>query len=229
MKKKYYKTIKFELADTIGHLILDQPPSNKMTLAFFEELNHLIGFINKSKELKGLIISGNGRHFSSGTDLPAILEVVETSAVTDDAGSHVKIPDFLLKNYFSMRALEQLSFPVVAAIRGACLGSAMELTLFSHFRFCSEDAVFGLPESTFNLIPGLGGISKIFHLSGKARAMELILKGNIFPASEALKYKLVDRIIPKKELIQQSLVFARSISSGYIKDKKKLYLKNFFE
>lgn len=229
MKKKYYKTIKFKLSDTIGHLVLDQPPSNKMTFAFFAELNHLIQNIEESKDIKGLVISGNGRHFSSGTDLAAILDVVDKRTIKDASGRPVIIPDFLLKNYFSMRILEQLSFPVIAAIRGACLGSAMELTLFSHFRFCSEDAVFGLPESTFNLIPGLGGISNIYHLSGKARAMELILKGNTFPATEALKFKLVDRILPKKELFHQSFLFAKSISSGYRKEKRKLYLKNFFE
>lgn len=220
--------MKFTLTDTIGHLVLNQPPSNKMTLSFFAELNHLVQYIEKLKEIKGLVISGNGRHFSSGTDLPAILEVVEQNTIVDALGHPVIIPDFLLNNYLSLQILERLPFPVLSAIRGVCLGSAMELTLFSHFRFCSEDSVFGLPESTFNLIPGLGGISKVYHLSGKAKAMELVLKGKTFLASEALKFKLVDKILPKKELIQQSCIFIKSISSGYRKEKKKLYLKNFF-
>lgn len=213
----------------IGHLVLNQPPSNKMTLDFFAEFNHLVQRIEKSEEIQGLIISGYGRHFSSGTDLPAILDVVEQKTILGVSGQPVTIPDFLLKNYLSLRTLELLPFPVVSAIRGACLGSAMELTLFSHFRFCSEDAVFGLPESTFNLIPGLGGISKVAYLSGKAKAMEFILKGNTFPAAEALILKLVDKILPKKDLIHQAVLFVKSISSGYRKEKRRLYLKNFFE
>jgi len=199
-----------------------------MTLAFFDELNHLVQSVGETEGIKGMVISGNGRHFSSGTDLQGILNEIEQKAISDDSNRPVHVPDFLLKNYSSLRIIEQLSIPVVAAIRGACLGSAMELALFSHFRFCSEDAVFGLPESTFNLIPGLGGILKVSHLSGKAKTMELILGGNTFPASDALKFKLVDKILPKKELISKSIFFARSVSSGYRKEKRKLYLKNFF-
>gem|GEM_PF-3749620 len=51
--------MKFTLTDTIGHLVLNQPPSNKMTLSFFAELNHLVQYIEKLKEIKGLVISGN--------------------------------------------------------------------------------------------------------------------------------------------------------------------------
>ena len=229
MKHREYHTIKFTITDTMGHLVLDQPPSNKMTLDFFNELYHLVRCLRKEKEIKGLVISGNGRHFSSGTDLQAILDAIEKKTIFNDSGRPVHFPGFLAKNYSSLQIMEQLPFPVVAAIQGVCLGSAMELALFSHFRFCSEDAVFGLPESTFNLIPGLGGIIKVSHLSGKARAMEMIMRGNTFPASEALRFGLVDGIISKKELISRSFLFARSVSSGYRMEKRNLFLRKYFE
>jgi len=229
VRPKKYHTIKFTITETIGHLVIDQPPSNKMTLVFFSELVHLVRYLRKEEEIKGLVISGNGRHFSSGTDLQALLNAIEQKTVFNDSGRPVCYPGFLAKNYSSLQIMERLPFPVVAAIQGVCLGSAMELALFSHFRFCSEDAVFGLPESTFNLIPGLGGIIKVAHLSGKARAMEMIMRGKTFPASEALRLGLVDQIISKKELISSSFMFARSVSSGYRIEKRNLLLRKYFK
>ncbi|MEI6456533.1 MAG: enoyl-CoA hydratase/isomerase family protein [bacterium] len=223
MKTKDYKTIGFHVSDGIARLILNQPPSNKMTMEFFRELDHLLPRLQRSAGIRAMVIYGNGRHFSSGTDLPILLDQIEMKMPVDG------IPGFLLKNYLTLGILDRLPFPVVAAVRGVCLGSAMELVLACHFRFCSKDALFGLPESTFNLIPGLGGILKVASLAGKARAIQLVIKGETFTASEALRLNLVDRILPKNELIEQSLVFAGSVAEKYRKGKRKLYLGKNFE
>jgi len=162
-----YKTIRFESDNGIASLLLDQPPSNRMNMELFRELDDLLPRIERSGDTKALIIYGNGRHFSSGTDLSSLLDEIEkNSPVT-------KVPEFLSRNYQALEILGRLPFPVIASIGGVCLGSAMELALTCHFRFCSSEAVFGLPESTFSLIPGLGGIRKAAALAGKSRTMQL--------------------------------------------------------
>jgi len=72
-----YNTITFSISDSIGHLVLSQPPSNRMTLAFFGELSDLVDRIRGMKELKALVISGQGRHFSAGADLGQLLSLVK--------------------------------------------------------------------------------------------------------------------------------------------------------
>jgi enoyl-CoA hydratase/carnithine racemase len=223
LKAKDYKTIGFHVSDGIARLIQNKPPSNKITMEFFVELDHLLSRLQRSSRIRAMVIHGNGRHFSSGTDLPLLLDEIEIKMQGEG------IPGFLLKNYFTLGILDMLPFPVVAAVSGVCLGSAMELALACHFRFCSNDALFGLPESTFNLMPGLGGIQKVASLAGKARAIQLVIKGETFGAPEALKMNLVDRILPKNILIEQSLVFAGSIAEKYRKGKRRIYLRKFFE
>jgi enoyl-CoA hydratase len=220
-------TIQFRVNEGVAHLILNQPPSNKMTLAFFSEFNRIIDQIQDNPAIKALVISGNGRHFSSGADLPALLAEIQKQSEVDTVGKLSFIPDFMRANYQSILKLEAMNIPVISAIRGVCLGSALELALFCHFRFCGEDTVFGLPETSFNLIPGLGGIRKMTSLAGKANALEFILRGKTFSAADALKIHIVDRIFPKRQVVDITLGFIRKIMDDYRKEKSGMYLKKF--
>jgi enoyl-CoA hydratase/carnithine racemase len=219
------KTLAFNINDGIGHLELIQAPANQMTTEFFSEFNELVGELRIMQGLDAIVISSRGRHFSSGADLEELLE----QAVTSGEQNHLEMNEnwraFSEKNYHSFLFFEETKIPVIAAIRGVCIGSALELALFSHFRFCGEDAVFGLPETTFNLIPALGGIRKFAALCGQAKAIELVLRGNTFGAEEAKQYHLVDRIIPRRKVVEYSISFARKVMKNYKKQKALLYLQ----
>jgi len=222
-----YSTLSFVLNDGIGHLEFNQPPSNEMSLAFFSELGQITDRMRSMSEMKALVVSGKGRHFSSGARLPELLSLAKDGNSGKSGAQESQMQKFLDENNRSFQFFEELKIPVISAIRGACLGSAFEITLFTHFRFCGEDAVFGLPETTFNLIPGIGGISRIYSLAGTAIALELVIRGNTFPAKEALKLHLVDLILPKKEVVQRAKEFALSLPSGYRKEKSRLYIRRY--
>jgi enoyl-CoA hydratase/carnithine racemase len=177
------------------------------------------------KELRGLVISGKGRHFSSGAELDELIGFINGSVKSPGHLADISTSAFMEQNTRTFSFFSEAEFPVIAAIRGVCLGSGLELALFCHFRFCGEDAVFGVPESTYNLLPGLGGISRIKGLAGTAKAIELTLKGNTFDAREALQYGLADRIIPKREVVSFALSFASMLPPGYKKEKSSLYLR----
>jgi enoyl-CoA hydratase/carnithine racemase len=225
MVKDNFNTVLFEFNDGIGHIVINQPPSNTMTVEFFLELGQLVEEIKKLNNLKAIVISGRGRHFSSGAQLDELLNLVNEGNSVDHGQSETVLPDFLKKNFETFLFFEKVNIPVISAIRGACLGSALEFALFTHFRFCGEDAVFGLPETTFNLLPGIGGISRVAMLSGKSRTLELVLRGNIFSAEEALKLNIVDKILPRKKVVDSAIAFARSIMTDYRKGKEKLFIQ----
>jgi enoyl-CoA hydratase len=153
--------------------------------------------------IRGIVMYGSGRHFSSGADLDDLLTAVTAMPGGGPASSSSQ--DLLNNNLHAFRFFEQCTVPVVAAIRGVCLGSALELALFCHARVCGAGAVLGLPESTFGLMPGCGGIYKMHSLTGRARTMELVLTGASFSAEEALAWKIVDLIVPKKEVIARAI------------------------
>jgi len=189
--------LSWSIGQGIGRLTLIQPPSNTMTMEFFQEMQDIVNEISETGGLKSVIISGNGRHYSSGADISELLSHVDNRT--------------MLENYRAFVRLEQLPFPVISAIRGVCLGSAFELALFSHFRICSEDAVLGLPESTFNLMPGIGGIKRVAELAGNARTIEIILRGITFSASEALEMGLVDAVVPKNQVMPVAVKLAEAM------------------
>ncbi len=205
--------IKLTVEDGIGRLALNQPPSNTMTMRFFSEMRRLGSEITSNKKIKALIIHGNGRHYSSGADINELLQPSDEQVMLD--------------NYRSFTLFEEMDIPVISAIRGVCLGSAFELALFCHFRICSEDAVFGLPESTFNLMPGLGGIHRVSKLAGNAKAIELTLRGNTFPAADAFAMGLVDAVVTKGEVLPLAIRFARMLPGKIVKENRSVYLHKY--
>ena len=225
MRIRDYHTILFEFSDGIGHIILNSPPSNMMTVGFFSELGNLVGEMKEMNDLKAIIISGKGRHFSAGAQLDELIGLVDEEISPECGLTSGNLFDFLNMNLETFLYFDKVNIPVISAIRGVCIGSALEFALFSHYRFCGEDSVFGLPETTFSLLPGIGGISKTVSLSGRSKALEIVLRGNIFPAEEALRLNLVDKIIPKKHVVSSAIEFAGAIMEDYTRGKEKLYVQ----
>ena len=177
-----------------------------MNKVFFDELKLLHLELIPKTDLKAIIISGKGRHFSSGADLNELLHRVLTDC------NEKNEPDFLLHNSSVFNFFERLDIPVIAAIRGVCIGSALELALSCHFRFCEEGSLLGLPESTFNIMPGCGGTQLLTRLTGFSKAVEIILEGRNISPEEALSLGIVDKVTPRKQVVQIATNFAKEIT-----------------
>ncbi len=213
------KKIGWEVRDGIGYITFTDTPENRMDSLFFKELQTITTEIIPKSSISAIIISSDGRHFSSGADLEDLLLSIKNEK--GETGSQA-----LLSNYHSFKYLSELNIPVIAAIRGVCIGSALELALHCHFRLCSQDAILGLPESSFGLIPGVGGTPKLLDIAGKAKTIELVLKGSTFNASDALKWNIADGVYSKKELMGKAIQLARLTANNYRKYNKTDYLEN---
>ncbi len=209
-----YKTLVWEIKNNIGHIVLNQPPANKMSMLFFDEFNDLISNKIHQENIKAVIVYGKGRHFSSGANLDDLLSNIQALAKVSNKGEIESIPEFLIKNTLAFQKLEDLRIPVIAAIRGACLGSALELALSCHYRICAKGSVLGLPETSFNLMPGCGGTIRLQKLIGKAKTIKLILESENILAEDALNLNIVDKIAGKKEVINEAVKFAIKITGN---------------
>ena len=180
-----------------------------MNRLFFEELKDIIYNEIPVADIRALILCANGRHFSSGADLDEMMQ-----NITDDRSFSMEneYPAFLEENNTTFIALSHLKIPVIAALKGICIGSAFELALFCHLRICAENTYMGLPESGFNLMPGCGGIFKLTEIAGKAKAMELILSGKNISATEAKELNIVQKIVPKNELLREAETIALQLA-----------------
>ena len=108
----------------------------------------------------------------------------------------------------SRRDLVALRRPVLAAVRGQCLGGGMELAAFCHFLFAESSAVFGQPEIKLGIIPGFAGTQRLARLVGKGRAKEMIYTGEMIDAAEAYRIGLVNRVVAKDRLIKEAKALA---------------------
>lgn len=106
------------------------------------------------------------------------------------------------------------SKPVIAAVNGHCVAGGFELMLSCDLRVASEDALLGLPETRWGILPSGGGAMKLIDQIGYARAMLLLLTGEFVSAGEALQLGLINRAVPRAEVLATALELARKISAN---------------
>ena len=182
--------VTFELDGPIGTLWLDAPPRNQMTLSLFDALEHTVHRALDTPSLAGIVVRGRGRHFSAGADV----EELSRHLAQEEAAS---IRTTMRRHGALLEALENAPIPIVAAIDGCCLGSALELALACHVRIATRSALLGFPEASFGLMPGQGGILRAVRLLGRARALELALTARSLDAEEARGLGLIDLLVER--------------------------------
>lgn len=219
-----FRTLHWEINQGIAWLVLKQPPSNRMNRLFFAELKALVSEVIPAADFSALIIHGQGRHFSAGADIDDLLSGVKEDGNPEAMGG-TEVPAFLRDNNQSFVYFQTLKVPVIAAIHGVCLGSALELAMFCHFRICAEGALLALPEVSFNLMPGCGGTQNFTHLAGRTASLETLLEGKNMNATEALSTGIVDKVVPGKMLFDTCKQLALSLSVNYDKDLRDYYLR----
>jgi enoyl-CoA hydratase/carnithine racemase len=196
------KLIGVEIENHILTLSINNPPHNYLPGRFFLELDE--GYQQMTDDdIHAVIITGSSKVFSKGADIHEFMENQE--AITDE---------MLLYGNEVFNRIEQLDKPVIAAISGACLGGGFELALCCNFRLCSEKSRLGLPEVSIGVIPGLGGIQRLTRLTGQAKALELVLLGEMISAQKALSLHIVNRVFPKENFLNHVNIFVKTILSA---------------
>src|SRR6266513_5990028 len=185
--------------DHICLLTFDRPESgaNIFDAATLGELNEQIDFVENDASLRGLVITSAKKSiFIAGADLKTLLQQAQAGDMRA----------FMAKGQKIFSRLADLKIPTVAAIYGASAGGGYEVTLACDYRIGSDDpgTRIGLPETTLGLIPAWGGCTRLPRLIGVEKAAEVILKGKLYSAQEALKLGLVDETAPRDQLVERA-------------------------
>lgn len=196
--------LEYHVEDEIGTIVLSNPPQNTLLRPAFEDRSTLESFFDR-RELKGVIIKGAGRHFSAGADL----EELERLMSSDEA----RLEEELDQGKALLSVISFAPVPVVAAIRGSCLGAGLEIAMAAHFRISSENAILGFPESSLGLIPGLGGTAMTPEVLPPSVAIEMMLSGRMLDGPEALKLGLVDEVAKTRDLEARARKFLSNLVS----------------
>jgi 3-hydroxyacyl-CoA dehydrogenase/enoyl-CoA hydratase/3-hydroxybutyryl-CoA epimerase len=183
--------------DGICILTFDRPESgaNIFDAPTMDNLREHIDAMEKDGSIKGVIvISAKKSIFIAGADLKTLLKQAQSG----------EMRGFISEGQKVFNRLAGLKVPTVAAIHGACAGGGYEITLACDYRVASDDPAtkIGLPETTLGLVPAWGGATRLPRLIGSTGAAEVILKGKLYGAAEALKLGLVDEVVSKEQLLE---------------------------
>lgn len=197
-----YDAIKVELEDDIFYLTIDREHRmNSINPGLLEELEEALKEAEE-KEARCVVIEGAGENFSAGADVssfsPKVQDLYKTSRMGKDA----------------FACIERAPMPVIAAIRGNCLGGGLEMSLACDLRIAAEDAKIGQPEINLGIIPGWGGTLRLPKVIGIGKAKELIMLGDRISAEEAEKLGLVNKVVEVNEFEDEVEELAQELANG---------------
>lgn len=196
------KAILIETLSEITVLTINRPKQlNALNIQVLSELEEAVDLIDLSTT-RCLVITGSGeKAFAAGADIAEMLNMdVPTARAFSERGNTL------------MHKIENLPIPVIAAVQGYALGGGCELALSCDIRLASEQAVFGLPETTLGITPGFGGTQRLARLIGPALAKEIIFTAKNVKAGRALDIGLVNQLLPVEQFMPNVLAFAALIA-----------------
>lgn len=196
----------FERRGHVAILENQDPPYNRMTFEFMDELERAIGTIRSDREVRAVVITAAGEeNFSVGMDLKQLI------AGNAARGGFEAVLDQRLR---VLSQLEQLDRPVIATLFGFCLGGGLELPLACHFRLAaSEGARIGLPELDLGTVPAWGGTARLTRTVGRAHALDMILRRRKIDGPTAKAIGLVHEIHPIGELKRRAIELAEDLAA----------------
>ena len=196
--------VEYSVKDAVGLITINRPKAlnalNSEVLTALEEI-----FDNVDQDVvRCLIITGSGdKSFVAGADISEMHNL-------DGAGGLA----FGTKGNNVMRKIETFPIPVIAAINGFALGGGNELAMSCDIRICSDNAVFGQPETGLGVTPGFGGTQRLPRLINPGMAKQVLYTSWNFKADEAFRLGLVNAVYPQEELMPAAEKMAKAIAKN---------------
>lgn len=198
-----FENLLFEKKDNIAIVSINRPSSmNSLNSKVLDELDILFDEIDRDPEVYVVILTGIGKAFVAGADIPEMKDKTPSEA-----------KQFANKGISLFRKIELMKKPVIAAVNGFALGGGCELAMCCDIRIGSNKAKFGQPEVGLGITPGFGGTQRLPRLVGEGRAKEIILTCDIIDSEEAYRIGLLNKVVEAHELMDKALEMASKIAS----------------
>ena len=162
--------------------------------------------LSADESLRCVVLRGAGDSaFAAGADIAEFATERADARQAADYGALI---------HATMQAVARCRHPVVALIKGACVGGGLEIAAMCDLRICGETSRFGVPIKNLGLTMGYGELQGVLALVGRAVALEILLEGRVFDAAEALHKRLVNRVVADAEVEREAYALASRIAAG---------------
>jgi enoyl-CoA hydratase/carnithine racemase len=201
------ETIIFERNGPIAKITLSRPEKlNALTRAMWQRLGEVARGVAAMDDVRCVILRGAGdQAFSPGND---IAEFPAERSNVEQARRYGAIM------HSTIEALWALPQPVLAMIKGICVGGGLEIASLADIRICGVSSRFGAPINRLGLVMAYAEIKCLIDLVGESNALEILLEGRIISASEARHKGIVNRVVPDQQVEEEVLATAERIAEG---------------
>lgn len=193
----------------VALLTLNRPDVlNALSPSIAVALTEAVEAAGRTPEVRAIVITGEGRAFSSGGDIGFMKNVV------DHGGRFEDFEPLVGGGPGVVRAIMHSDKPVLAAVNGVAAGGGMSLALACDVRWAAEGARFGQSFVKIGLHPDWGAVYTLPRLVGLSRALEMMWTGDLFDAAEAERIGVVSRVLTAERLLPEMLDFAGRLARG---------------
>ncbi len=206
-----YEKILYEVQDRVAHLTLNMPDTRNSISgqAAIEEIEDACRKAQYDDEVSVMILTGNGKSFSSGGNVKAMRE-----RASEMGGPPVQLQEQYRRGIQRIPlAIDSLDVPVIAAVNGHAIGAGCDLAMMCDIRIASSAAVFGETFVNLGIIPGDGGSWFLVRQIGYQKAAELTFSGRVVPAEEAKELGMVLKVVEPEQLLPEARALAETIAS----------------
>ena len=165
-------------------------------------------------DVRAVVVTGSGGHFSSGIDLSPTNPMIGRIAPAIKEGREQPARALLEELKACVQAIADLDVPTFAAIEGACVGGGLEVALACDIRIAAADAIIALPETRAGMIPDVGGCARLTRLIGPGRAADLVCTGRRLSGTEAFQLGVVERVVPTGTALAVALEAATQVAAN---------------
>ncbi len=189
-----------KLQNRVGLVRFTAPKYPVLSSRMLSEIAVALRELDSDDSVGAMVITGTEKAFAAGAD---IREMADKSAAEMLSLAFIDLFD----------AIREIKKPVIAAVSGYVLGGGNELAMACDMIVASETAQFGQPEINLGIIPGAGGTQRLTRAVGKALAMEIVLDDRRLTAEEALRFGLVNRVVPQDRYLEEAIALAGRIAA----------------
>lgn len=208
-----YRFLEVTTDGLVSIIVLNRPEAmNALTRDMLAELNDAIQAADADDNVRSVVLTGKGRAFCAGADIGAAVAGGQQAVSSGQSSlvQRVKVGRTGIQKV--ARAMESLSKPCVAAVNGAAVGGGMDIASMADIRIAADTARFGMTHLKVCRLSLDGGYYYMQRIVGFARTMELVMRGRMFSAQEALDMGYVTEVASPDHLMERALAIAREVA-----------------
>ena len=211
-----YSTIRVQIQDHIAHIELNRPDKlNAMNQTFWQEFPDAIRSIDEQASARVIVISGEGKMFSSGMDLNVFMTPSQRLTSGEMGRRNENLRRTVLQLQDAFNCIESVRIPVLAAVHNGCIGAGINLVSACDCRYATEDAYFCIKETELGMTADVGVLQRLPKIIPEGIVREMAYTARRLSASEALNFGLVNSVHSNKEtMLEQVMIIARQIANN---------------